>query len=243
MHLTGANPADNAMPTEPLSNDRLALARLSHGSGAKAIHDRVSEIIGSRRAGELIIDVGCGAGELWRVLNGRFSRYLGIDAIRYDDFPAEASIKLADFDHEPLPLPDELADVIVSAETIEHLENPRRFMRELTRVCKTDGLIVVTTPNQLSLLSKMTLILKNEFNAFQERPGLYPAHRTALLENDLIRIAKECNLSDIRIQYSCCGRLPLLPWSYPASITRLLPRAFSDNLLLIATKSTRSRLL
>ncbi len=50
--------------------------------------------------------------------------------------------------------------------------------------------MIVTTPNQLSLLSKLTLVLKNEFNAFQA--GSYPAHLTALLEADLRRIGVEC---------------------------------------------------
>jgi SAM-dependent methyltransferase len=227
----------NGMAASPNKTDSLGLAKLSWGIGVDAVYNRISEIIGPQREDdELIVDVGCGAGKLWHVLNGRFSHYLGVDAVRYDDFPAEASIKLADLDREPLPLPAEIADVIVSAETIEHLENPRRFIRELKRVCKAKGLIIVTTPNQLSLLSKMTLIFKNEFNAFQERPGLYPAHRTALLEIDLIRIAKECSLSDITIQYSYRGRLPWVPWSYPLSVARFLPRAFSDNILLIAKK-------
>jgi len=223
-------------------SDPSALARLSHGIGAAAVYDRIAEVVATRhKGGGLIVDVGCGAGTLWRRLGGRFSHYVGIDAVRYEDFPAEASIKFADLDREPLPLSPETADVIVSAETIEHLENPRRFMRELARVCKVEGLIVVTTPNQLSLLSKMTLVVRNEFNAFQERPGLYPTHRTALLEIDLIRIANECGLSDIGIEYTCRGRVALTPWSYPLSIAKLMPRAFSDNVLLVAKKPARNR--
>jgi hypothetical protein len=50
--------------------------------------------------------------------------------------------------------------------------------------------VVITTPNQESLLSKLTLLLLNEFNAF--RAGSYPAHLTALLEVDRRRIAAEC---------------------------------------------------
>lgn len=75
---------------------------------------------------------------------------------------------------------------------IEHLENPRAFIRVLVRLTKPGGWVFVTTPNQLSLLSQMTLMLKNQFNAFQEAPSLYPAHITALLEIDLIRITTEC---------------------------------------------------
>lgn len=96
---------------------------------------------------------------------------------------------------------------IIEQWTIEYLENPRAFMREVVRLRKLGGWLIVTTPNQLSLLSKLTLILKNQFSAFQEAPGLYPAPITALLEIDLIRIAKEYELIDINTDYSNQGRI------------------------------------
>jgi hypothetical protein len=92
---------------------------------------------------------------------------------------------------------------------------------------------VVTTPNQLSLLSKLTLVLKNQFNAFQEAPGLYPAHLTALLEVDLLRIARECGLADPTIRHTDSGRIPFTPWHWPRGFRG---RAFSDNVLLAALK-------
>jgi 2-polyprenyl-3-methyl-5-hydroxy-6-metoxy-1,4-benzoquinol methylase len=48
---------------------------------------------------------------------------------------------------------DDYADVVASVETIEHLENPRAFMRQLARVVKPGGVVIVSTPNQLSLLT------------------------------------------------------------------------------------------
>jgi hypothetical protein len=99
--------------------------------------------------------------------------------------------------------------MMVSVKTIEHLENPRSFMRrQLARLARPGGPAIVTTPNQLSPLSKTTLVLKNQFNAFQEKPGLYPAHLTALLEVDLLRIATECGLVRSTIRYTDSGRIP-----------------------------------
>jgi len=105
-------------------------------------------------------------------------------------------------------LPDGFADIVCSVETIEHLENPRAFVRELVRLVKPNGLVMVTTPNQLSLLSKLTLLIKNEFNAFQSSPDCYPTHITALLEIALIRIFQECGLNEIKVDYSNQGRIP-----------------------------------
>ena len=88
-------------------------------------------------------------------------------------------------------------------------------MRELARITRPGGMIAVTTPNQLSLLSKLGLLLKNEFPAFQEAPGLYPAHLTALLDIDLVRMARECELQEPRIAYSGRGRIPGTAWHWP----------------------------
>lgn len=184
--------------------------------------------------GGVLVDVGCGAGQLWPFLRQLFARYIGVDVVRYEDFPAEAQFTQVDLDTGNVSLPDETADVVAAVETIEHLENPRAFVRELVRLVKPGGWMIVTTPNQLSLLSLLTLLIKNRFSAFQDVH--YPAHLTALLEVDLRRMATECGLSETLIEYSLQGRLPLTPWHYPAFLARLFPRPLSDNLLLIGRK-------
>jgi hypothetical protein len=85
----------------------------------------------------------------------------------------------------------------------------------------------VTTPNQLSLLSKLALVVKNRFAAFQDVH--YPPHIVALLESGLRYIAIEYGLQSIQIDYSHSGRIPGTEWSWP-SICR--GRAFSDDVAL-----------
>jgi 2-polyprenyl-3-methyl-5-hydroxy-6-metoxy-1,4-benzoquinol methylase len=123
---------------------------------------------------------------------------------------------------------------VAAVETIEHLENPWSFCRELSRIVRPGGWIVITTPNQLSLLSLATLVLKQRFSAFQD--GAYPAHRTALLEVDLRRLAGDCALVDVEVRYTGSGRVPLTPAHYPASWSRVFRRGLSDNLLLIGRR-------
>ncbi|MFL5539247.1 MAG: SAM-dependent methyltransferase, partial [Longimicrobiaceae bacterium] len=96
------------------------------------------------------------------------------------------------------------------------------------------GWVIVTTPNQLSLLSRATLLAKGEHNAFQG--ASYPAHITALLEVDLRRIAAECGLADLSVAYSRSGRLVFTGTHYPQWMSRLWPRGLSDNVLLAARK-------
>jgi SAM-dependent methyltransferase len=154
--------------------------------------------------------------------------------VRYDGFPAGGEFVAADLDAGTVPLPDGSADAVAAVETIEHLENPRAFCRELCRVVRPGGWIVITTPNQLSLLSLSTLVVKQRFSAFQD--AAYPAHRTALLEIDLRRIAAECGLREVDVSYTGSGRLPLSAGHYPAPLSRLFPRALSDNVLLVGRR-------
>ena len=47
-----------------------------------------------------------------------------------------------------MPFRDDSFDVVVSYETIEHLEQDRAFLAECVRVLKTDGLFLCSTPNK-----------------------------------------------------------------------------------------------
>ena len=214
-------------------------ARLSLGSSHDAIYRMVARALAARRiTGECFIDVGCGGAHLRPFVQGRFARYIGMDAVRFDSFPSDAEFHRFDLDgHNPLPADDASADVAVAVETIEHLENPRALARELVRLVKPGGWIVLTTPNQRSLLSLMALVTKGQFSAFQD--SLYPPHITALLDVDLLRIGSEMGLLDAAVEYTRHGRIPLTGWYYPTAVSTLFPRALSDNLLYIGQKPLR----
>lgn len=185
-------------------------------------------------SGNCLVDVGCGAGNLYYHVRDRFARYIGVDAVEYEGFPPGAEFCRLDLDGGGIPLADASADVVAAVEVIEHLENPRDFMRKLVRLAAPGGWVVVTTPNQLSLLSLATLVTKQRFQAFQDIH--YPTHLTALLEIDLRHIAAECGLENIAIEYSCSGRIPVTDKHYPQWMSRQWPRAFSENVLLIGQK-------
>jgi len=215
-------------------------ARLSAGESGVAIHDAVLAALTERSVrAHCLLDVGCGTGSLRARVRGVCERYIGADAIRHEGFPADAEFVRANLDTGRVALADGTCEVVACVETIEHVENPRALMRELVRLVVPGGWLVVTTPNQLSVLSKLALLTKNEFVHFQERPGLYPAHISALLEIDLVRMCRENGLQDVAVRYSGQGRMPFTardwPFSFRAS-SGAKGRAFSDNVLVIARK-------
>jgi 2-polyprenyl-3-methyl-5-hydroxy-6-metoxy-1,4-benzoquinol methylase len=208
---------------------------MSRGTSGDAIYRMVAAAVAEHvPAGGTLLDVGCGTGALWAHLRPRFGRYVGVDAVRYDGFPADGEWVAAELDAGGVPLPDGCADAVAAVETIEHLENPRAFIRTLARLARPGGWVFVTTPNQLSLLSRATLLARGEHNAFRDTS--YPAHITALLEVDLRRIAAECGLRDVAVRYSGSGRMALTGSHYPRWMSRLWPRGFSDNVLVAGRK-------
>ena len=204
-------------------------ARLSLGRSHQRIYQAVADLLAARGAAGVLADVGCGTGNLWEAMRGRFQSCIGVDAVRYDALPADVEFHAADLDAAALPLADASVDVAAAVEVIEHLDNPRRFVRELARIVRPGGWVVITTPNQLSALSLLTLLVKGRFSAFQD--DMYPAHRTALLEVDLRRMLADCGLRDLDVTFTGLGRLPLSGWHYPDAVAKLAPRRLSDNIV------------
>ena len=206
----------------------------TRGESEDAIYTAAATLLRQRRAKGLVVDIGCGIGRFRGFAGNLIEDYLGIDVVRHPGLPTDVRFAGANLDREPIPLGADAADVVVAIETIEHLENPRAFVRELSRILKPGGWLVVTTPNQLSLLSLLSLAIKGRFVAFQD--AYYPIHCTALLPIDLLRMASDCGLSGAELHFTASGRMPLTHVHYPTALARLFPQQLSDNVLLLAGK-------
>ena len=206
----------------------------SGGISSSALYRLTADLVTRYHgAGGRLVDVGCGKGQAWAFVSSKFDEYIGLDLVSYPQFPAEGRFLKADLDEQALPLPNEFGHVVISLGVIEYLENPWRFSRELARVTKTGGLVVLGTTNQLSLLSKMTLLLRNRFNAFQRRqPG---APITALVEGDLIEMARSAGLSEVDALYTDDGRIPFTGRRWPEALG-FRGRAFSEAVVTFGVK-------
>jgi 2-polyprenyl-3-methyl-5-hydroxy-6-metoxy-1,4-benzoquinol methylase len=206
----------------------------TRGESEDAIYAAAADLLRRRAARGVVVDVGCGIGRFRAFAADLIQDYIGVDVVRHPGLPAEAAFACAHLDRDPIPVADSSADIVAAIETIEHLENPRAFVRELARILKPGGWLVVTTPNQLSALSLLSLVVKGRFVAFQD--GYYPIHCSALLPVDLVRMAGECRLSRAEVNFTASGRMPLTRLHYPRALSRLFPQRFSDNVLLVARK-------
>jgi 2-polyprenyl-3-methyl-5-hydroxy-6-metoxy-1,4-benzoquinol methylase len=99
-----------------------------------------------------LLDVGCGDGMLTARAAPIMERVVGVDseasAIRLakeklGEFPNCELMHTACYD---LPFDDKAFDVVTSADVIEHLKEPMHHLREICRVLKPEGALVLTTP-------------------------------------------------------------------------------------------------
>lgn len=96
------------------------------------------------------LDVGCGWGELIGYIHGKYKtpKYTGIDICpmtikRHKKDTHKFILASAE---KKLPFKNESFDIVFCGETIEHLTNASKALKELYRVCKPGGLIIITVP-------------------------------------------------------------------------------------------------
>ena len=99
---------------------------------------------------EQILDIGCGWGELFDFLRENDFKFKGTGVdICPNTIKRQQENKPADIwilsNAEKLPL-KETFDVVFCGETIEHLDNPREALKEIRRVTKPGGLMMITVP-------------------------------------------------------------------------------------------------
>lgn len=91
--------------------------------------------------GELL-DVGCGRKPYQRLT--RATRYVGLDL----DTPVSRALGVADVFYAggALPFPDASFDAVLCSQVLEHVFEPEVFLREIARVLRPDGRLVLTVP-------------------------------------------------------------------------------------------------
>jgi len=104
----------------------------------------------------LILDIGCGFGWGTKYLSLKGHVY-GVDIDQETVFKTRKrykscqKIKFLAADALKLPFKDRKFDVIVSIENIEYVFDTNGYLKEMKRVIKKNGILVVSTPNKSHL--------------------------------------------------------------------------------------------
>ena len=102
-----------------------------------------------------VLDVACGEGYGSYLLSQVARSVIGVDKDRAtighasERYQAD-QLKFIEADALSIPLEDHCVDRVVCFETIEHLEDHHGLMKEIKRVLRPNGLLILSSPNKAS---------------------------------------------------------------------------------------------
>lgn len=226
-----------ATTSETLAQARRQASEMSGGSSGEPIYRAILRTVADLDLHGSVLDFGAGTGSFTQQLmeSSRFSSVAAADLM-----PPPAGFNAVHWIvgdlNDPLPVADRTFDTVIAAEVIEHLENPRAMARELFRITKCGGIVIVSTPNNESWRALISLVLRGHYVEFCN--GSYPAHITALVRKDLERIFREAGFETPHFRFTDYGGLPGKPtvsWQR-LSGGLLKGTRFSDNIITICRK-------
>jgi SAM-dependent methyltransferase len=103
-------------------------------------------------------------------------------------------------------------DCLVATELIEHLENPRHFLRQCFSALRPGGLLLLSTPNVDSPFSKALFIRTGDFHWFQEPEYRSGGHITPIPRRLLERALGEAGFESLRIEGAVRDAVPPMRW-------------------------------
>lgn len=140
-----------------------------------AIEKRTSQISGYLRlGGKDVLDVGCANGLYTMKFADLCQDIIGIDIseealieARKNKLQLHGSGEFIRATAEDLPFHNSCFDVVITIETLEHVQDPGRALKEASRVLREDGYLVAYVPNRLYPLETHGLrIGKKVFRGF-----------------------------------------------------------------------------
>ncbi len=108
-----------------------------------------------------VLDLGCGLGEFSLKLRDLGFEVICVDGSEnYVNYVKNLGFQALKSDfNEPLPFKNEQFNIVVCLETIEHIEKAEELVKEIYRILKPSGYLLISTPNYSFLGVRLKILL------------------------------------------------------------------------------------
>ncbi len=118
-----------------------------------ALYAKYADALKPAQPGARALDVGCGVGQVVARLSEAAFEAWGVDVSAPNiERAGKVSARCQLYDGRKLPFPDQHFDSAGALNVLEHVDEPEAFLRELVRVTRVGGRLVLSSPNFFRVL-------------------------------------------------------------------------------------------
>ncbi|MBI3652549.1 MAG: class I SAM-dependent methyltransferase [Acidobacteria bacterium] len=168
-----------------------------------------------------VLDLGAGTGAWAAKL---FAQGYPVTCVERDvsgfAFPSATCIN-ADLNDDFSALLRQRFQAITAIEVIEHLENPRHFLRQCSALLDAEGLVLITTPNIECVAGRLQFLYSGHFRMFNRDAKFNdPTHITPIQSYLFEKMVSDTGLQILK--HESTGTHPHIVNSYARLMARLL---------------------
>lgn len=186
------------------------------------------------RASVKVLDIGCGSGLITKEIKKIGYSVEGVD------FSKEAIAKaicngidtsICDLD-EGIDKPNERYDVVWAGDIIEHVFDPIGLIKEIYRVLKKNGIVIICIPSDVGIISRIKMLFGVSYQEQMYRKSGYYKHHTFFSLNLILYMLKIAKLTPKEIN-------KILIFNKKRYLVNILPSAFYNTLVILAKKNEK----
>lgn len=168
-------------------------------------HDKIISFLKSMPSNkkQIVLDVGCSKGFIGQSLKDSNFEFYGVDCDKKDAEIASKyykNVKIMDLDKDKIDYSDKKFDILIFADILEHLKNPKELIVNTKPLLKKNGLIIISTGNIANIYIRISLLFGNF--SYAEKGILDKTHLKFFTLKTMKQFIKETGLKMLKEEFT-----------------------------------------